>query len=580
MTPVLNAPWLRERANERSRDRGAGASDRDAILRRYPRTVAVRRAGGLVSLLIGLVSLVAWSTGHGGSTSLSPEWSPIQPNAAICLVLLGVALQLSPTLRAGVLSAVAGLIAAITGVEYLFHWTSGIDNLVFTSDYGVPPGRMAPNTALAIALAAAVLSARGLRQSHPHLLSSGGSILSGLGVVAVAGYTTDLRGAYLWGNVTAMALGTAVALLAVGLSTLAAARLSIFLRDPNAARGDWLPVPLGVAALTVAVVLWQAVVSAGDPTISVRTTSGVFITLVALITSGLVAALLARQTAVRAQGAAEKAELALAAAALELENRAVLLEESLGQLRRSNRELEEFAYVASHDLQEPLRIVAGYVQLLERRYKGQLDDDADEFIGFVVDGANRMKNLIQDLLTYSRLASGGNAFAAIDLQAVVARSLATLSPALEQSDGTVEVGALPIVPGDAIQLEQLFTNLLGNALKFAAPGRPLSVTVTSRRVDDGWEVSVADNGIGIPPQHRDRVFRMFQRLHGVDDYPGTGIGLAIAQRIVARHGGEICVADSAKDRGTTISFTLLEVPPVDTRTSSEPGPPRNQETPA
>jgi len=543
-------------------------------------TVAVRRAGGLLSLAIGGAAVGAWIVGHGLATRLSPDWAAIQPNTGIALALLGLALQLGPTRAAAVPAALAGAIGGITGLEYVFHWNAGIDNLLIASHYGVPPGRLAPNTAVALAVAGIVLSAWGLRRFPPQLMATAGSVLAGLGLVAMTGYATGLRGAYLWGNATAMALGTAVAVFAVGVSTMAAARVSSYLRDPEAIPGAWLPVPLGVAALTVAVVLWNAIVPTGGPTISVRTASLVFFALAALLSAGGVIALQMRQSAVRARRRAEKAEQALAAAALDLTHRAAQLERSVGELQRSNRELEDFAYVASHDLQEPLRVVAGYVRLLERRYKGQLDDDADEFIGFAVDGATRMKRLIEDLLAYSRVGTRGHAFALTDLQAVVSRSLETLALALQESSGTVEVGALPTVPGDEVQLEQLVTNLLGNALKFAAPERPPVVGVTSRRVDGGWEVSVADNGLGIAPQYRDRVFRMFQRLHGVDDYPGTGIGLAIAHRIVARHGGEIWVADSVEGRGTTICFTLLDLPPSDLGASREPEPPADKEPPA
>lgn len=215
--------------------------------------------------------------------------------------------------------------------------------------------------------------------------------------------------------------------------------------------------------------------------------SWVFLALALFLTSGFVLALQLRQSAVAARRNAEAAERALAAAAVELEHRAAQLERSLVELQRSNRELEDFAYVAGH------------VQLLERRNKGRLGDGADEFIGFAVNGANRMKHLIQDLLAYSRVGTRGHPFAPTDLQAVAPRSLATLALALQESGGTVDVGALPTVPGDEVQLEELVTNLPGNALKFAAPDRRPVVAVTAKPVDGGWEVSVVDNGIGIPP---------------------------------------------------------------------------------
>ena len=578
MTSALAAPPAAINGGAECRPTPVETSDPAAILRVFPGTVAVRRAGGLVALAIGLAVIAAWVTGHGLATRLSPDWTAIQPNAGIVLVLLGLALQLGPTRVSAVPAALAGGIGGITLLEYLLDWKGGIDNLLIVSNFGVPPGRMAPNTALAVFVAGAVLSIRGLRAAaQVQLLASAGSVLAGFSFVEAAGHLTGLGGSYAWGSATAMPFGTAVALCAFGVGLMAAARISVYLRDPEPVPGAWLPVPLGVAALTVATTLWQGIVSTGAPTISVRSASWVFITLAVFLTAGSVLSLQMRESAQRALRRAERAEQALVAAALELENRAVLLERSVSELQRSNRELQDFAYVASHDLQEPLRVVAGYVQLLERRYKGQLDADADEFIGFAVDGANRMKRLIQDLLTYSRVGSRGHPFAPTDLQAVATRSLATLDLALHECGGTIEVGALPTVLADEVQLEQLVTNLLGNALKFAAPDRPPVVAMTSQRVDGGWEVRVSDNGIGIAPQHWDRVFRMFQRLHGVDDYPGTGIGLAIAHRIVARHGGEIWVADSAEGRGTTICFTLLDVPPTDLGASREPEPSTDKE---
>ncbi len=532
--------------------------------------VGIRRGAGALALGIGLVALAAWGTGHGAATRLSLDWQPIQPNSALGFALLGLSLQLRATRAAAVLAGVAAAIGAITCVEYLVPWGGDIDNVLIVSSFGNPPGRMSPNTAIALTVAGIVLGTRGLRRAHPQLLASGGSLLSGLGLVALMGYATGLQGAYLWGGATEMAAVAAVASLAVGVAMVAEARSS-YRRGPEAVAGGWLPVPLGVSALTVSIVLWQATVATGADTIGVDALSWMFLALAVFLTSGFVFALQLRQSAVAARGRAEKAERALVAASVELER-------SVVELRRSNRELEDFAYVASHDLQEPLRVVAGYVQLLERRYKGRLDDDADEFIGFAVDGANRMKILIQDLLSYSRVGTRGQAFAPTDLRAVAARSLASVDPALQECAGTITVGALPTVPGDAVQLEQVVTNLLSNALKFAAPDRPPVVDVNSKRVKGGWEMSVADNGIGIPAQHRDRVFQMFQRLHGVGEYPGTGIGLAIAHRIVARHGGEIWVADSAEGHGTTISFTLPDVSPPELGAArGEPHPPTEKE---
>lgn len=232
-----------------------------------------------------------------------------------------------------------------------------------------------------------------------------------------------------------------------------------------------------------------------------------------------------------------------------------LLDEQSADLKRSNAELEQFAYVASHDLQEPLRKVSSFTQLLQRRYGGQLDDRADQYIDFAVDGANRMQTLINDLLAFSRVGRIHNEHSTVDLDAVADRTLDSLSVAIEESGAEVTRDPLPTVVGDATQLGMLWQNLVSNAVKFRRPDVPPRIHLEAVREGDLWHFAVADNGIGIDPEFADRVFVIFQRLHTKDAYPGTGIGLAMCKKIVEFHGGTIGV-DPAHTPGTRITFTL------------------------
>ena len=229
-------------------------------------------------------------------------------------------------------------------------------------------------------------------------------------------------------------------------------------------------------------------------------------------------------------------------------------EQVVEELRRSNEELEQFAYVASHDLQEPLRIITGYVQLLQRRYKDRLDKDADDFIGFTVESVDRMRQLISDLLAYSRVGTRGVPFAAVDMGKVFGQAKANLAKSIAESDAQVVSDDLPAVLGDQGQLVQLFQNLIGNAIKFRGQGRP-EIHVSARRSDALWQFSVSDNGIGIDPAYFEKIFVIFQRLHTQRQYPGTGIGLSICKKTVDRHGGTIWL-ESAPGSGTTFHFTL------------------------
>jgi signal transduction histidine kinase len=232
------------------------------------------------------------------------------------------------------------------------------------------------------------------------------------------------------------------------------------------------------------------------------------------------------------------------------------LAQKVEELARSNKELEQFAYVASHDLQEPLRMVASYTELLGERYRGKLDDKADKYIGYAVDGARRMQRLINDLLAYARVGSRAAPLQPTDSAAVLGSVVTVMRQTIEASQAEVLWEKLPMVLADEVQLSQVFQNLIGNALKFHGK-RPPQIRVGAEPAGEMWRFSVADNGIGIAKESGGRIFQMFQRLHTREEYEGTGIGLAIAKRIVERHGGQIWF-DSVLDQGTTFYFTIAK----------------------
>ncbi|MFD3471119.1 CHASE3 domain-containing protein [Streptomyces sp. NPDC058682] len=236
------------------------------------------------------------------------------------------------------------------------------------------------------------------------------------------------------------------------------------------------------------------------------------------------------------------------------------LDAQTADLQRSNAELEQFAYVASHDLQEPLRKVSSFTQLLQRRYGGQLDAKADQYIGIAVDGANRMQTLINDLLDFSRVGRVHHDHESVDLEAVMEQTASSLSLGIEEAGATLTHDPLPTLVADPTQMGMLWQNLIGNAVKFHRPGRAPNIHVTADRVGELWRFTVTDNGIGIAPEYADKVFVIFQRLHTKDAYPGSGIGLAMCKKIVEFHGGTIAVDPEYRD-GTRISFTLAPVPP-------------------
>ena len=231
------------------------------------------------------------------------------------------------------------------------------------------------------------------------------------------------------------------------------------------------------------------------------------------------------------------------------------LKKTMDELKRSNKELEQFAYVSSHDLQEPLRMITLFSQLLERRYKDKLDNDADDFIEYIVEGAQRMKQLIDDLLAYSRVTSMNvKEFENVDLETILNMVLSNLSVSIDENNANITHDPLPTVSADQSQMVQVFQNLITNAIKFKGQNTP-EIHISTKKDENDWKFGVTDNGIGIDPKHQEQIFEVFKRLHTREEYPGTGIGLSIAKKIIQQHGGQIWV-ESEPGKGTTFYFTI------------------------
>ena len=231
-----------------------------------------------------------------------------------------------------------------------------------------------------------------------------------------------------------------------------------------------------------------------------------------------------------------------------------MLKQKLEELARSNAELEQFAYVASHDLQEPLRMVVSYLQLLQRKYQGKLDSKADKYIYFAVDGASRMQVLINDLLEFSRVTTKANEFEPTNCKSIMDQVLSDLEIFIRENRASISYGPLPVVMADPVQFAQVFQNLISNAIKFRSEEAP-QIKISAEKRADHWLFSVKDNGIGIDPKYSDRIFEVFKRLHKREEYPGTGIGLSICKKIIERHEGQIWV-ESEAGKGSTFCFTL------------------------
>jgi signal transduction histidine kinase len=512
-------------------------------------------AAGLFVAFMALWVLIGWLAGAKGLVRVMPDMGAMNPVTGVAFLCLGVALWQRSAPGSGnqklkrnlpyFLAAAAALAGATKLAQSCSGWSFHMDRVLFTSRLGGlnghPGNEMAPNTALAFVfcgLAILVMDfefKNGLRPSQFFAIGAGL-----IALLALIGHSYRVLLLYQVQGALPMALTTALSLMAFCLGFLAARpqrgimQLITSSTNGGAVVRRLLPMAIFVPWLIGAVLL------AAEQKNYFRTDTAIAIFAVASILIFTAVVWWNGKLLYHTDQERHAAEEGLHRASANLE--------------RSNAELQQFAYTASHDLNEPLRMISSYLQLLQNRLKGKLDPQTQEFIGYAMDGAQRMRALIADLLAYSRLDAQKKSFQETDCEQVFQTAVQNLRVAIEENNATIDHEQLPRVCGDPLQLTQVFQNLVGNALKFHGAERPF-IQVGANRQDGNWVFSVRDNGIGIEPKDFERIFVIFQRLHTRQEYSGTGMGLSICKKIVERHGGRIWV-ESAPAKGSTFYFTL------------------------
>lgn len=513
-----------------------------------------RVAAGLViggSLLI----FSGWVFAVPALMRLLPVLVVMNPVTALTFTLAGLALwcvsRRAVAVRPGlarvrlILGIIVALVGALKVADYLVGLGFHVDRLLYPSRlaFSAPYllSEMAPNTAVGFVLCGLALAlsrrqaGRWRRASHWLMMAAGL-----IALLALVGYTYRVLVLYRLGSEVPMSLDSAVALGLLSIGFFASEpergfmRLLLSRTTGGAMSRRLLPMAI--------IVPWSlgALVLVAEKARWFRSEFGLSLFAVACILIFTVLVWWNARLLYRAD--------------VERSETAERLGRASANLQRSNTELQQFAYVASHDLFEPLRMITSYLQLLNERHGAQLDCQAREFIGFALDGAKHMHALIQDLLAYSRVDLRGQPFETVAAENILQAALNNLKVAIEESGAKVTHEPLPPVRGDAVQLIQVFQNLIGNAIKFRGQ-KPVEVEVEVHRQNSEWFFSVRDNGIGIEPRYFDRLFVIFQRLHTRQEYPGTGMGLAICKKIVERHGGRIWV-ESSPGKGAGFFFSL------------------------
>ncbi len=549
----------------------------------------ISEALSIIIIISGIVFLIGWAFNVPILKSPGSLFSTIKSNIALCFVFIGISLWLMQTKRvnqrnikiAKILAAIVTIIGLLTLIEHLTGFNLLIDQILFkelpealnTSS----PNRMAFNAALGLVLVGSSILVldKNIKIGWP--LFQIIIIIEGLiTFLAALGYIYQASDLYMVYDYTGIAI---YATLIFGLIFFAI----VFIRPDKGFIGLLIGESPGSVfgrrilpvVITIPIILgWLNTLGQNEGFFDIGLGNAllVFATVMVITTLLWINIISINKTDLKRQKAeAEKQKLLeqtqqfaeelevsneeLQATTEELQVANEELQDTTEELQVANEELQQFAYVASHDLQEPLRTIASFTQLLERRYKGQLDSDADEFMDYIVDGSKRMQYLINDLLEYTRLETKEGEFELTQLEKVIDDALFNLKVSIDENNAEITHDPLPEIRADKNQLILLFQNLIGNAIKFKKPQFPPRIHISAEKEDKQYVFSVQDNGIGIEPQYAERIFNIFQRLHTRETYQGTGIGLSIAKRIIERHGGQIWV-ESSLGVGSTFYFTI------------------------
>jgi len=507
----------------------------------------------IIIIIIGIIVLIGWAFDIPLFKSPGPDFPTIKSNVALCFILIGASLWLQQTKRinvhnrraAQILATIVLIIGLLTFIEHIFNLNFGLDQILFMEPYGAlntsSPNRIAFIAAIELVIISTALLILD-KKVNKHAPAQYLMILGGiLALMVLLGYLYNAPEFYQIYYYNAASIYEGISFMLILLAVLAARPETGFIKVLTS--GEYGSV-FGLRILLVLAVIsiflgWLRILGQNMGYYSAAFGTALYTISVLIILSIFVwNSILSFNKTDRKRKEANKE-----------------LKKNLEELERSNRELQSFAFITSHDLQEPLRTMASYAQLIERRYKGQLDPDADEFLEYMVGGAKRMKSMIQGLLDYSQVEAKSNQFKEISAEKALDNALSNLQYSIDQCHAEVKHDPLPWIFADESQIVRVFQNLIGNALKFRKKDETPKIHISAKKDDNEWIFSVKDNGIGIEDQYFDKIFEVFKRLHAIGEYSGAGIGLSIVKRIIDRHGGHMWVK-SSPGKGSTFYFTI------------------------